>query len=341
MSIPVICDRCRSTGIAGESDFSHLGDLLEFEPVPRAPRPNGWTPEAQRAFIAILSATGSKAGAAKALNRNAYGIDQLLKDERGGSFRLAFERAKAIARQNGAMKIASGLADTAARNAQLTPPSRLRGLAAAEDPNAGYSDDQKWQLLQHLAMKFFRKVSAEREARLAGEIVAADFYLRQITFLEVIFDLTAQHFGWDSGAVLRDIRKGGFVALDIVSTPFTDRLDYCRREYWRDLEDPERPLHPDPSLTIQHGGGPWGPRGDEGFATAVDQGSTGATTTPARGYSAEQWARMNNAEQHQARKQQFAEDAAEQIAWEAKASVEWQARQTPSPPRGEGRDDGA
>jgi hypothetical protein len=83
MSIPVICDRCRQTGLAGEADFSHLGDLLEFEPVPRKKRAHGWSRERQHA---------------------------------------------AIAAQNGSMKIAQGVADAAARNAQLTPPSRLVGL---------------------------------------------------------------------------------------------------------------------------------------------------------------------------------------------------------------------
>ena len=43
MSIPVICDRCRAAGTAGEGDFSHLGDLLEFTPVPRkTKRIDGW-----------------------------------------------------------------------------------------------------------------------------------------------------------------------------------------------------------------------------------------------------------------------------------------------------------
>ncbi len=59
-SIPVICDRCRAIGVAGGGDFTHLGDLLEFDPVPRkTKRSDGWTPDRQRAFIAALSATGS------------------------------------------------------------------------------------------------------------------------------------------------------------------------------------------------------------------------------------------------------------------------------------------
>jgi hypothetical protein len=112
MSIPTICHRCRSTGIAGEDDFSHLGDLLAFEPVPAQPRVNGWDADAQRAFIALLATTGSKRQAAQLIGRNAYGIDQLLKREDSGSFRLAFDRA--IAKANGSIKLAQGVAAFAA-----------------------------------------------------------------------------------------------------------------------------------------------------------------------------------------------------------------------------------
>ena len=148
MSIPVICDRCRSTGTAGEGDFSHLGDLLDFTPVPRkTTRVDGWNEERQRAFIAALSATGSKRQAAQSIGMAAFGVDQLLKAEGNESFKAAFDRAMAIAAQNGSMKIAQGVADAAARNSvlahgratsALTPPSRLRGmpLALPEDPDS-------------------------------------------------------------------------------------------------------------------------------------------------------------------------------------------------------------
>ena len=33
MTIPVICDRCRVAGTAGTGDFSHFGDLLEFDAI--------------------------------------------------------------------------------------------------------------------------------------------------------------------------------------------------------------------------------------------------------------------------------------------------------------------
>ena len=125
MSIPVICDRCRSAGLSGEADFSHLGDLLDFTPVPRkTKRFDGWNEERQRAFIAALAATGSKRKAARSIGRAVFGVDQLLKAEGSASFRLAYDRALAIAEKNGSIRLAQGVADAAARNAQLSPPSR-------------------------------------------------------------------------------------------------------------------------------------------------------------------------------------------------------------------------
>ncbi len=91
-------------------------------------RVDGWNADRQRAFIAALSATGSKRRAALAIGMAAFGVDQLLKAEGSESFKAAFERAMAIAAKAGTMKVAQGVADAAARNAQLTPPSRLRGF---------------------------------------------------------------------------------------------------------------------------------------------------------------------------------------------------------------------
>src|SRR5687767_12352700 len=175
MSIPVICDSCRKTGTAGTGEFSHLGDLLDFEPVPVQPRVNGWDPEAQRAFIALLAATGSKRRAAIAIGRNDYGITQLLKRDDSASFKAAFDRAMAIAKQNGSMKIAQGVADAAARNAQLVPPSRLRegtGEGMSDDPSE-LDEEEKLALIENIHRKFLGKVRQEREARLKGEVVAA------------------------------------------------------------------------------------------------------------------------------------------------------------------------
>ena len=230
-AIPVICDRCRATGAAGAGDFAHLGDLLDFTPVPRkTARSDGWTPERQRAFIAALSATGSKRRAALAIGMSPYGVDQMLKHKAAGSFRAAFDRAKAIAEANGSLKIAAGVADAAARNAQMQP-SRLRGLPPPEPEEEEGTEEQKLELLERIANKFLRKVAQERTARLRGEIVAADFYLRQITMIEVCFELLTSELGFNAGDYLRSLRRGEHGLLDIVDTEWVQFLDAKRREY--------------------------------------------------------------------------------------------------------------
>jgi len=243
MSIPLICDRCRSTGTAGAQDFTHLGDLLDFTPVPRkTARADGWTAERQRAFIAALSATGSKRRAAMAIGMSPFGVDQMLRAEGADSFKAAFDRATAIAKASGSVKIAAGVADAAARNAQLTPPSRLRGFEPEPEPEPGLDEDAKLELLEKIAGKFLRKVVAERQARLAGEIAAADFYLRQITHLKVTFDLAAESAGVKSAwEALRQVQRGGHSLLEIADSPFTRYLDAKRRQFWAATGEPMRP----------------------------------------------------------------------------------------------------
>lgn len=318
-TIPVICDRCRITGVIGEGDFSNLGRLLDFEPVPVHPRVNGWSPDAQRAFVAALSATGSKRRAATSIGRNAYGIDQLLKRPDSASLKAAIDCALAIAEANGSMKIAQGVADAAARNAQLTPPSRLRGLPPPEpEPeDEDSSDERKFELIASIGAKFMRKVAAEREARLNGEIVAADFYLRQITIMEVLLDLSAQgageRAGEDARELLRDLRRGRHGIFDLVSTELSDWLDASRREWWAQEDEPERPTYPDTRFLERR------QSAAVGYAIYADQNGTGAASAPARGFTQEQWAAMDDEDQRAARQRQFDEDAEEQREWEAQA----------------------
>jgi len=310
-TIPVICDRCRSVGNCGEGDFSHLGDLLAFTPVARRKRLNGWDAEAQRAFIAALAITGSKTNAAKSLGRNTFGIDQLLKAEGSDSFRLAYDRAMAIAEENGSRRLATGVADAAARNQWLDKRSALRG--AEPEPEITMSDDQKWDLVQSIAAKLMKKVAAERSARLAGQIVAADFYLRQVTFIEVMFDLSTSQLGFDPHEVMAELRRGRHDLRQIVATPFSEWLDAARRQWWAEEGEPERPRHPDVRFLEQHRSA------EGGYSVAADDSGTGATTTPARGFTQEQWRAMSGDEQRTARQRQYAEDAALQMQWERHA----------------------
>jgi len=209
MSIPVICDRCRVAGTAGTGDFSHFGDLLEFEPVPRPNfRVDGWNEEKQRAFIALLATCGSPRRAAMALGMSPKGATNLREAEASDSFNAAWDRALAIAARNGTMKISTAVADAAARNAQLgARPSRLRDFEPAGD-EPQMSEEDKLQLIEGLFTKWLGKVEQEREARIAGEVVAADFYLRQVTFLEVSFDLMCEKLCEDPWAIMSELRRG-------------------------------------------------------------------------------------------------------------------------------------
>ena len=314
-TIPVICDRCRSTGNSGEGDFSHLGDLLAFTPVPRRKRVNGWDAEAQRAFIAALAMTGSKTTAAKSLGRNPHGIDQLLKSEGSEGFRLAFDRAIAIAEKNGALRIATGVADAAARNAWLDRRSALRG--AEPDPEPTMSDDHKLEMIDSICRKYFGKARQERESRLSGEIVAADFYLRQMTFIEVGLDLAATDLGLTGFELLSSLQRDGHGWMRIAETPFSRALDNERRRQWGLIDEPERPENASRHYFEDHGD----------YSLQPDRSEYGALTTPAEGFTHEQWEAMGHKEQRRARKAEFERAAVEQLDWEARARREYEARQ--------------
>ncbi|MGX7895563.1 hypothetical protein [Tsuneonella sp. HG222] len=68
-------------------------DLPQFEPVPRKPRHDGWTPERQRAFIGALADTGSVKRAARHVNMSPEGAYYLRRQPGSESFRRAWEAA--------------------------------------------------------------------------------------------------------------------------------------------------------------------------------------------------------------------------------------------------------
>jgi hypothetical protein len=144
--IPVICDRCREQGLAGDDPFTAIRDLLNFEPVPRRAHVNGWTPEHQSAFIAALAMTGSPRQAARAIGRFAYGADQLRRANGARSFAEAWDAALELYHEREFFRIKDNLAALADQQQQrdegaivetylraLPPPrpSRLAGEGGA------------------------------------------------------------------------------------------------------------------------------------------------------------------------------------------------------------------
>ena len=72
-----------------------IAPLLTFTPVPRkVDRHNGWKPEAQREFIALLAWFGIPSLAAKAIDKNLSGVTALYKLPHAGSFRAAWDAAR-------------------------------------------------------------------------------------------------------------------------------------------------------------------------------------------------------------------------------------------------------
>jgi hypothetical protein len=292
-----------------------IAPLLDFTPVPRQiVKANGWSGEMQRVFIGWLAHFGVPERACSAMRRSRAGVDKLYRDPDGASFREAWDAAVALAARR-------RLAEMQARrpqSAQLSAPTMSRGKRAPEPDPAPeeVSEERKWELIHSIGLKFMRKVAAEREARRNGEIVAADFYLRQITFLEVMLEMTSAAFGWDVQAVLTKLRRGDHHITAIVNTELSDWMDRSRRAWWAQEGEPERPAFPDVRFLE--------PRRDRdgAYGTAIDQGNLGACARPARGYDADTWAALTLNEQSSAWQRQYEEDAAEQANWEARAFAE-------------------
>ena len=295
-----------------------IAPLLNFEPVARkVKRPDGWTPELQRELIARIASTGTLQAAVWQMGKHATGAEALYKTPGAVSFRTSWDAAIIIGRRRNHL-------DSNPPYAGPVPGINRRGSASDLPPESEaeptMSDDQKWDLIESIGTRLMKKVAAERQARLAGEIVAADFYLRQITFIEVMFDLTASHLGFDPHEVMAELRRGRHDFRQIVSTPFSDWLDASRRKWWTEEGEPERPRHPEVGFLKRH-------RSEDGdCSTYADHSAYGALTDPARGYSKKQWAKMSHDDQRAARQRQFDEDAAAQMEWEAKARAEFETR---------------
>lgn len=143
-TIPVVCDSCRATGMAGDAAFAAIPDILAFAPVPRRAHANGWTPEHQRAFIAALAITGSAKQAARAIGRHQFGAEQLRTAKGGKAFAEAWDAAMDLAREREAMRIHANLAELAEqREAELAriSPAHPELVEGALHPDCDYDPD--------------------------------------------------------------------------------------------------------------------------------------------------------------------------------------------------------
>ncbi len=308
MPIPVICDRCRARGVAGEADFTDFGDLLDFEPVPRRPRADGWTPELQRAFIAALAVTGSPRRAARAVGKAQFGADQLRKAKGAEGFNAAWDKAMALAAEKGRHRLAAGF-DAVLREdrrslpgtAMVEGPARHPGEADEDEALTPAEQQARIELLAVIVRTHLLKLAQERRCRLEGRIAEADFYVRQITCLEVALDLTSED-GWK---MLHDCRRGDHDLTQIAETDMSRLLDEARREHWQACGDPPRPEYPPRHLLVEH----------DGFSTEPLESTRGGIE-------------LSHEEQWRIFEEQHARDAADHIAWEAEARRDYEERRS-------------
>lgn len=268
---------------------------LDFVPVPlRIKRVDGWTPERQRAYIAALAAAGSPHQAAQAIGMSASGLPRLRTLEGAEGFVAAEARAMAMAAERQRGRISAGVAAVESEAWQPPAPPPPPEEDEAEE------DRRKEEWFDAFLKKYLLKVGQERESRLAGRIVEADYYLRQLTHIEVMIDLASQGHGLDR---LKDFRESGRHITDIAETPMSRILGQARRAQWAEIGDPPRPEHP-PRRYLEHHGH---------FSTEPSEYCRGGSIESIQA-------------QQRAFEERHARDAAAQVEWEAAARRDYERR---------------
>jgi hypothetical protein len=314
---PVLCDRCHCEGIAGEAEFERLAglaDLLDFEPVPRRPRSDGWNPEVQRAFVAALAITGSERQAAAVVGRAQFGVSQLRKAERNESFLAACEKALEIHRERERVRRSDHLLAAAHGEAARTRPRlawskaatrRLPGEPASATDEGQVDAEEAMRWLERMLTLYLIKLESERSARLEGHVAAADLYVRQATAIEVMMDLAGAGCGVNVLEMINKLTFEGVHFIHVAETPFSRLLDDARRRHWQALGEPARP-EPPSHLFEPHPGA--------------------ALEPPPQAYGGRD---LGIDEQWRAFEARHARDAAALVEWEAKAreaAAEWRER---------------
>jgi hypothetical protein len=204
---------------APESD-PEIAALLDFAPVERkCERSGGWSADNQRSYIAGLARTGNVEQAADALGLTGNGAYQLRKKPDAAEFKAAWKAAVAL---------------HARRSGRAPPRHASRPAPSAPEPA---SEEAAWEAFaDSILVKYLLKLNQERRARLAGRVIEADFYVRQLTWLEVALDC-----GGNAYKLIKELKRGGRHAGEIVATPMSVLLDDIRRAYWKEEGGPERP----------------------------------------------------------------------------------------------------
>ncbi len=112
--------------------------------------------------------------------------------------------------------------------------------AALNDPDAPMPKEMR-KVLDTLFTRYAAKVRSERQLRVEGRIVAADYTLRQLTHIELILANAGMS---DAMITLFTTHHGEHGQVQEFTHPMTAKLDALRRKVWAECGEPERPPLP-------------------------------------------------------------------------------------------------
>lgn len=133
--------------------------------------------------------------------------------------------------------------ETLAREAaKQCPVCREREETAARRAAAEAEADKQSNedFLVHLLRTYQIKVQSERRERLAGDWAAADFYLRQLNFFELILEGCGHRMDLIDMHTIENGEEGMY-SRQINCGPLTRILDDIRRKIWEAAGEPPRP----------------------------------------------------------------------------------------------------
>lgn len=133
--------------------------------------------------------------------------------------------------------------ETIAREAAENCPVCKQRAEEAGDEEPEYDDaamEEAEQWLDDILDRYEAKVRAERRHRLNGEIVAADFVLRQLTHIELILDCGGRT---QEMIELWTNETGDTPGMPVPvnASPASRILDQIRRQAWAKAGEPDRP----------------------------------------------------------------------------------------------------
>ena len=275
------------------ADDPDIAALLDFTPVERKnKRRDGWSPWHQRRFIAWLAVTGNVDKAAQAVGRTQSGAWNVRNSAGGEGFSQAWDAALDLfhARRR-AGKLAELRADPPGERHTARHAREAREARAFRGKDPELEEEEKAGLLGEILKRYLVKLKAERTARLDGRIVEADFYVRQLSVIELILDI-----GGRTQELLAMLDQPDFHLVQVSATPGSTLLEKIRRKYWSEKGEADRPP---PAPLGRH---------NHLFATGRDD------YDPARDGDRRDWERA------QAEKQRLAAEA--QAEWERRAKGE-------------------